>query len=517
MIQLKKTILTLVALLALTTGAWAQDADNCPNVGQKQSRAAIVSRRAAASIASEPTFVFRCTSGFQYGVASDGDYIYASSWSSNTSNMFFKYDLNGNFIEEFSISDCGYCRDMTYDGTYFYGVANGSTIYQIDFEKKTVVGTINIEGMSMRCITYDKKRDGFWVTGNWSGPLALYDRSGNKIQEGIYAGNVSGIGYYEDYTGEEHIIQIKNASATVSDYNITTNTIQNNVFDLNTIPGRTDGGAGGCFIGEYKGKIFMFADLQETPNLIGIYSVDKYTFDLINDANDEAHGTLKFFKNDKEVIAAREGDLVTMTVTPDEGYVVGSVTANAYTTWAGARRTAPAAIPMLGNVTLTPVEGKANTWTFTMPAANVELKIGYLATSNLYLSKDALADKANITVKDGETAVEFDEVGKSKTTVIEGSTVTTKYNGTKKVLGFKAVKKAPLLSIEIGGATDATIYYVEGETWEQAIQNHPTENSAWRIEQGHISSQWYLLFVGENFVNSNNTIDPNANYYFQAP
>lgn len=243
-----------------------------------------------------------------------------------------------------------------------------------------------------------------------------------------------------------------------------------------------------------------------------------YTFSVAD--CEHGSGTVKFFVDEKEVkgaYQADEGKTVTMTITPDEGYVVGSVSANAYTTWAGARRKAPAAIPMLGNVTLTPVEGKANTWTFTMPAANVELKIGYLATSNLYLSKDALADKANITVKDGETAVEFDEVGKSKTTVIEGTTVTTKYNGTKKILGFKAVKKAPLLSIEIGGATDATIYYVEGETWEQAIQNHPTENSAWRIEQGHISSQWYLLFVGENFVNSNNTIDPNANYYFQAP
>ena len=153
-------------------------------------------------------------------------------------------------------------------------------------------------------------------------------------------------------------------------------------------------------------------------------------------------GTVKFFVDEKEVKGANEDDLITMTVTPDDGYVVGSVSANAYTTWAGARRKAPAAIPMLGNVTLTPVEGKANTWTFTMPAASVELKVGYLATSNIFLSKEALADKASITVKDGETTVEFDDDGKSTTTVIEGKTVTTKYNGTKKILGMKVVKKA---------------------------------------------------------------------------
>ncbi|UKK56706.1 BspA family leucine-rich repeat surface protein [Prevotella communis] len=221
-------------------------------------------------------------------------------------------------------------------------------------------------------------------------------------------------------------------------------------------------------------------------------------------------GTVKFFVNEKEVKGANEGDLVTMTVTPDEGYVVGSVSANAYTTWAGARRTAPAAIPMLGNVTLTPVESKANTWTFTMPAANVELKIGYLVTSNLYLSKEALADKANITVKDGETTVEFDDDGKSKTTVIEGRTVTTKYNGTKKIIGMKVEKKEALLTLSVCGET---IYYAEGETWAEAIQNHPTENQGWEIYDGDVTHE-NLGFLKQNddWVPGTAKIDPNASY-----
>lgn len=182
-----------------------------------------------------------------------------------------------------------------------------------------------------------------------------------------------------------------------------------------------------------------------------------YTFSVAD--CDHGSGTVKFFVDEKEVkgaYQADEGKTVTMTVTPDEGYVVGSVSANAYTTWAGARRTAPA-IPMLGNVTLTPVESKANTWTFTMPAASVELKIGYLAASNIFLGKEALADKANIAVTAGETTVAFDEVGKSKTTVIEGSTVTTKYNGTKKVLGFKAVKKASTPTLKDALKDGATV------------------------------------------------------------
>ena len=179
-------------------------------------------------------------------------------------------------------------------------------------------------------------------------------------------------------------------------------------------------------------------NIQKESTLNLIVKDGKYDLTI---ANNE-HGSIKFMRGEKGVMMANEDDVITMTVTPDEGYVVGSVSANAYTTWAGARRKAPAAIPMLGNVTLTPVEGKANTWTFTMPAASVELKVDYLATSNLYLSEEALADKASITVKDGETTVEFDDAGKSTTTVIEGRTVTTKYNGTKKILGMKVVKKA---------------------------------------------------------------------------
>ena len=106
-----------------------------------------------------------------------------------------------------------------------------------------------------------------------------------------------------------------------------------------------------------------------------------YDYELTVAKSEHGSGTIKFFIGDYELKGAYEkyeGKTITMTVTPDEGYVVGSVSANAYTTWAGARRKAPAAIPMLGNVTLTPVEGKANTWTFTMPAASVLVSAAYI-------------------------------------------------------------------------------------------------------------------------------------------
>ena len=165
---------------------------------------------------------------------------------------------------------------------------------------------------------------------------------------------------------------------------------------------------------------------------------------------------------------------------------------------------------------LTPDE-TGKTWTLAkMPASNIELQVEYFAESNLFLSKDALADKTNIAVKAGDLGVQFGDDGKSANTVTEGTPMTVKFNGTKKLLGMKAAKKAPtLLSIQIDGHVTATIYYFEGETWEQAIQNHPTENSAWKIDNGNISANGANLFAGDDYekVNPNSTIDPKANYH----
>ena len=91
---------------------------------------------------------------------------------------------------------------------------------------------------------------------------------------------------------------------------------------------------------------------------------------------------------------------------------------------------------------LTPDADK-KVWTLAeMPASNVELQVEYFAESNLFLGKEALADKANISVLNGSTAVTFDDEGKSTATVTEGNTVTVTYTGSKKVLGVKAAKKA---------------------------------------------------------------------------
>ena len=218
-------------------------------------------------------YQFDATSGYQYGVATDGENIYTSSWSSSSTSMFYKYDMEGNFIEEFNISGCGQLRGMTYDGEYFYGVANSSTIYCVDLANHTLVGQTSSAYGAMRAITYDPQRDGFWVVGNWSGNITLVDRTGAIVQAGPAPTSASDVAYYMDPDGVEHVFCFNNGTNDVDDYNIANNTITSAVFNFNANPLVT-GSTGGCFVGAYDGKTCFFGDIQQSPQHIAIYELD---------------------------------------------------------------------------------------------------------------------------------------------------------------------------------------------------------------------------------------------------
>lgn len=217
------------------------------------------------------------TSAGQQAVATDGSFIYTASWQSAPTGgyTFYKYDLDGTFVEGFNITGATGIRDLTFDGDYFYGTSGGTQIFCLDLANKTLVGTINCSGLTSRHISYDPERDGFW-SGNWS-TLALYSRTGSLIQSGAAPSSAYGSAYYKDADGVEHLYLFcqPNSDCQVYDYNIATNTISSSpVLDFtSTTPGCT-GIAGGCFIGNYDNKLCWFGNSQQDPNLIGIYELE---------------------------------------------------------------------------------------------------------------------------------------------------------------------------------------------------------------------------------------------------
>jgi hypothetical protein len=116
--------------------------------------------------------------GGEYAVATDGNFIYTTAW--NSAN-FYKYDMNGTYLNSFTIPGAGNVRDLAFDGTYFYGAPNSATIYQLDFANQTLVGTITAPA-AVRGIAYDAGNDGFWVSSGWNPPIRLISRTGAVLQ-----------------------------------------------------------------------------------------------------------------------------------------------------------------------------------------------------------------------------------------------------------------------------------------------------------------------------------------------
>jgi len=110
------------------------------------------------------------------GAECGGGYFYVTKWAGSD---IAKFDLAGNWVENFTISGVSGVRDMAYDGTYFYGGAASTTIYKMDFDTHTLAGTIS-SPVAVRSIAYDSDNDAFWVN-NWSEPLKLVDRTGTVL------------------------------------------------------------------------------------------------------------------------------------------------------------------------------------------------------------------------------------------------------------------------------------------------------------------------------------------------
>ena len=105
------------------------------------------------------------------------------------------------------------------------------------------------------------------------------------------------------------------------------------------------------------------------------------------------------------------------------------------------------------------------------------------------------------------------------TEVKKDTKVDIKYNGAKKVIGVKAAKKAEvkLLTLTVGGDATGVLTYAEGETWGQAIQNHPTENAGWTIGSlsGYILYDDTGVWLGGDRVKKEDAITPGAGYFIE--
>ncbi|MBO4646355.1 MAG: DUF2436 domain-containing protein [Bacteroidales bacterium] len=209
----------------------------------------------------------------EQGIATDGNFIYTSFW--NAAGQFGKYDLEGNFIETFTISGVNGIRDLTYDGTYFYGGAGSTTLYQLDLANQTLVSTISAQ-VNIRHCSYDPQNDGFWV-GDYT-DLYLIDRSGSTLVTG--PSNISSAygSAYDNYSaGGPYLWLFTQNSCLFVQYDINANTLTNTTVDITTIDANvtTDAIAGGAFATDalVSGKFVIMTNSQQQPNQVSVFEL----------------------------------------------------------------------------------------------------------------------------------------------------------------------------------------------------------------------------------------------------
>jgi len=77
-------------------------------------------------------------------------------------------------------------------------------------------------------------------------------------------------------------------------------------------------------------------------------------------------------------------------------------------------------------------------------------------------------------------------------------------------------KGSALKTLTVTGVATKSIYYAEGDTWQQAIERPENEGSGWRVQGNYIFNGGLTLMIGSGYVRPEHTIDATKNYSLQA-
>jgi uncharacterized protein YjdB len=177
-------------------------------------------------------------------------------------------------------------------------------------------------------------------------------------------------------------------------------------------------------------------------------AVDAPSFSLTKADGAEAHGQISFIVGENQnATTAKEGETVTVVLTPDQGWDLGTASGRWYAAMAKAPRRA-GDIDLLDNLTLTPAN--KNTWTFTMQRANAEVNFTY----------KKLMDNEDITVTIGDATYTGQPltptvtVKDGNTVLTEGTVYTLSYSNNTDADLSTAGDKAPSVTITAKGGDD---------------------------------------------------------------
>ncbi|MCD4695968.1 MAG: carboxypeptidase regulatory-like domain-containing protein, partial [Bacteroidales bacterium] len=138
-------------------------------------------KKPTAPIASEALFDLQFewpvgVGGGEAGIETDGTHIYTTKWNGGD---FYRYGMDGTYIESFTVAGASAVRDLAFNGTYFYGGAASPTVFEMDFNAQTLIGTISAP-TDCRAIAYNEDDDAFYAN-NWGSAITKFDMAGANL------------------------------------------------------------------------------------------------------------------------------------------------------------------------------------------------------------------------------------------------------------------------------------------------------------------------------------------------
>ena len=187
--------------------------------------------------------------GGEAGIECDGSYIYTSKWNGSE---FYKYELNGTYIGPFTCGAAGAIRDLAFDGTYFYGAAAATTVFQMDFTNGVVVSSFTAP-LAIRAIAYNQDEDVFYGN-NWSDNITIFDQTGANLGSfpcGPVGSDYYGFAYDNSSPGAPYLWGYAQTGTTLNELvqiQLPSGVETGISFDVGTVAGVGTGIAGGLAI-----------------------------------------------------------------------------------------------------------------------------------------------------------------------------------------------------------------------------------------------------------------------------
>ena len=218
----------------------------------------------------------------EQAIATDGFFIYTSSWM--RPGEFNRYTPNGEYVETFYVENVGSIRNLSYDGTHFYGTEGTNIIFKLDLDNQTLVDSIETDIPEIRHCSFNRQ-DGSLLAGSWNSLYRIDIENGTSEQIRSDLANVYSSAFDNLSPGGPYLwlfsqtSQNNGPSAYIRQFNISTGEYTDRTHYLDDINLSSTSLAGGICASEYicEGKFVLLADVQNPTgsNTIATYEIGR--------------------------------------------------------------------------------------------------------------------------------------------------------------------------------------------------------------------------------------------------